>query len=162
LCNNQFSINDASRSAGTQQNEQAIPFTADHDVQRHVRIAVVDSLLSYGLKGQQDWSNFKPKDFLPQVEEALTKIEAGIAAGPYKAHWDSLEGYEIPDWYKNAKLGVFIHWGPYWVAENGWEWYPRAMYIEKNLAAKSDPTSLGNLRATKNVWIQGSNSSADG
>lgn len=78
-----------------------------------------------------DWSNFTPKDFQPQVKSALAEIETGIAAGPYKPDWDSLEGYEIPDWYKDAKLGIFIHWGPYCVAENGWEWYPRAMYIDK-------------------------------
>ncbi len=48
--------------------------------------------------------------------------------GPYRADWASLEKYQQPQWYKDAKFGIFIHWGVYSVpaAEN--EWYPRNMY----------------------------------
>ncbi len=28
----------------------------------------------------------------------------------YKADWQSLKNYQVPDWYKEAKLGIFIHW----------------------------------------------------
>ena len=60
----------------------------------------------------------------------LEKIEAGIADGPFDASWDSLEGYEFPDWYMDGKFGIFIHWGPYCVPAFGNEWYPRHMYVE--------------------------------
>jgi alpha-L-fucosidase len=48
--------------------------------------------------------------------------------GPYRADWATLIKYQQPQWYKDAKLGIFIHWGVYAVpaAEN--EWYPRNMY----------------------------------
>jgi alpha-L-fucosidase len=48
--------------------------------------------------------------------------------GPYRADWATLMKYEQPQWYKDAKFGIFIHWGVYSVpaAEN--EWYPRNMY----------------------------------
>ncbi len=48
--------------------------------------------------------------------------------GPYRADWAVLEKYRQPQWYKDAKFGIFIHWGVYAVpaAEN--EWYPRNMY----------------------------------
>ena len=48
--------------------------------------------------------------------------------GPYRADWASLEKYQQPQWYKDAKFGIFIHWGVYSVpaAEN--ECYPRNMY----------------------------------
>jgi len=48
--------------------------------------------------------------------------------GPYRADWATLEKYQQPQWYKDAKFGIFIHWGVYSVpaAEN--EWYPRNMY----------------------------------
>jgi len=48
--------------------------------------------------------------------------------GPYRADWATLEKYQQPQWYKDAKFGIFIHWGVYAVpaAEN--EWYPRNMY----------------------------------
>ena len=38
------------------------------------------------------------------------------------------ENYSIPDWFKDAKLGIFIHWGVYAVPAYGSEWYPRKMY----------------------------------
>jgi alpha-L-fucosidase len=41
----------------------------------------------------------------------------------------SLLDYECPSWFRDAKFGVYLHWGPYSVAEYG-EWYPRNMYIE--------------------------------
>src|SRR5210317_20188 len=40
------------------------------------------------------------------------------------------QNYTIPDWFKDAKLGVFIHWGVYAVPAFGNEWYPRNMYLE--------------------------------
>ena len=38
------------------------------------------------------------------------------------------QNYQIPDWFKDAKLGIFIHWGVYSVPAFGNEWYPRNMY----------------------------------
>lgn len=49
----------------------------------------------------------------------------------YKADWDSLtENYEVPEWYRDAKLGIFIHWGVYTVPEYSSEWLPRNMYFD--------------------------------
>ncbi|MFC1763064.1 alpha-L-fucosidase [Planctomycetota bacterium] len=42
--------------------------------------------------------------------------------------WESLDLYEVPAWYQDAKFGIFIHWGPYAVPAHGSEWYPRNMY----------------------------------
>jgi alpha-L-fucosidase len=65
----------------------------------------------------------------PRVEEAIKKIDAVVARGPYHASWDSLEKYEVPEWYRDAKFGIFIHWGVYSVPAFGNEWYPRNMYL---------------------------------
>ena len=48
--------------------------------------------------------------------------------GLYRADWATLMRYQQPQWYRDAKFGIFIHWGVYSVpaAEN--EWYPRNMY----------------------------------
>jgi alpha-L-fucosidase len=46
----------------------------------------------------------------------------------FEANWSSLQGYQIPEWYKDAKFGLFIHWGVYSVPAFGSEWYPRNMY----------------------------------
>jgi alpha-L-fucosidase len=51
-----------------------------------------------------------------------------LAEGPFEPTWESLQDYQIPQWYQEAKFGIFIHWGPYAVAAFGNEWYPRNMY----------------------------------
>ena len=48
--------------------------------------------------------------------------------GPFRPDWESLQKYEVPDWYKDAKFGIFIHWGVYSVPAFSNEWYPRNMY----------------------------------
>ena len=50
------------------------------------------------------------------------------AQGRYQANWDSLKKYQTPDWFRDAKFGIFIHWGVYSVPGFGSEWYPREMY----------------------------------
>jgi alpha-L-fucosidase len=46
----------------------------------------------------------------------------------YQANWESLKKYQAPDWFRDAKFGIFIHWGVYSVPAFGSEWYPRLMY----------------------------------
>ena len=65
-----------------------------------------------------------------QLENYLGTIEDVIARGPYQATWESLAAYEAPKWYRNAKFGIFIHWGIYSIPAFGNEWYPRNMYIQ--------------------------------
>ena len=52
-----------------------------------------------------------------------------LPAGPFDPTWESLHGYRVPQWYQDAKFGIFIHWGVYSVPAFGNEWYPRNMYI---------------------------------
>jgi hypothetical protein len=47
---------------------------------------------------------------------------------PYEANWDSLKQYTTPEWYLDAKFGIFIHWGVYSVPAFGSEWHTRNMY----------------------------------
>ncbi len=49
--------------------------------------------------------------------------------GPFEPSWKSLkEGYKFPDWYRDAKFGIWAHWGPQSQAEFG-DWYGRNLYI---------------------------------
>ncbi|GAB4455384.1 MAG: alpha-L-fucosidase [Anaerolineae bacterium] len=48
----------------------------------------------------------------------------------YEPTWESLKNYTVPQWYMDAKFGIFIHWGVYAVPAFGNEWYPRNMYIQ--------------------------------
>lgn len=58
----------------------------------------------------------------------LKDVESVNQQGPFRADWESLQKFEAPDWYKDAKFGIFIHWGAYSVPAFGNEWYPRNMY----------------------------------
>jgi alpha-L-fucosidase len=49
----------------------------------------------------------------------------------YEADWESLKQYECPEWFRDAKLGIYTHWGPYSVPSWENEWYPRLMYINE-------------------------------
>ena len=46
----------------------------------------------------------------------------------FEPNWESLKAYEVPEWFQDAKLGIFIHWGAYAVPAFQNEWYPRNMY----------------------------------
>ncbi len=61
-------------------------------------------------------------------KERIAEIERVIAKGPFSDTWESLSGYQVPDWYKDLKFGIFIHWGVYSVPAFANEWYSRSMY----------------------------------
>ncbi len=56
-------------------------------------------------------------------------IEYEIMQGPFKPTVESLKDFECPDWFRDAKFGIWSHWGPQSVPMFG-DWYARNMYIE--------------------------------
>lgn len=50
-----------------------------------------------------------------------------IAPGRFEPTWKSLEQYQVPDWFRDAKFGIWAHWGPQCQPEAG-DWYARNMY----------------------------------
>lgn len=54
-----------------------------------------------------------------------------IAEGTYEPNMTSLSDYECPEWFRDAKFGIWAHWGPQCQPEGG-DWYAREMYIEGN------------------------------
>ena len=61
----------------------------------------------------------------------LDLIEKTIQNGKYKDNWESLSNHKTPEWFTNAKFGIFIHFGIYSVPAYGNEWYSRNMYYKK-------------------------------
>lgn len=58
-----------------------------------------------------------------------TKHET-MLAGKYEPTWESLSQYkEAPEWFQDAKFGIWAHWGPQCQPEQG-DWYARGMYDE--------------------------------
>jgi len=70
----------------------------------------------------------------PKVQRQLENVARGTDGGPFKANWDSLGAYRVPEWFRDAKFGIFIHWGVFSVPAFGNEWYPRNMYLPANPA----------------------------
>ncbi|WP_238481271.1 alpha-L-fucosidase [Dyella telluris] len=75
----------------------------------------------------QAWQQASAK-FAPQRKAILDRVAKGVAQGPFRADWASLQKYRSPQWYDDAKFGIFIHWGVYSVPAFGSEWYSRNMY----------------------------------
>lgn len=65
-----------------------------------------------------------------KVEKAMELVSKNLEAGPYSPMRSSLMEYRVPEWYRDAKFGIFIHWGVYSVPAFDSEWYPRNMYIK--------------------------------
>ncbi|MHC4165699.1 MAG: alpha-L-fucosidase [Planctomycetota bacterium] len=66
---------------------------------------------------------------------SLFLVTAAIAQ-PYEPTWESLSKHKVPEWFRDAKFGIYTHWGPVTVgAEDGpggVQWYGRNMYVEKS------------------------------
>lgn len=79
-----------------------------------------------------------------------------IIAGPFNATWASLSGYKVPEWFRDAKFGIWAHWGPQCQPEAG-DWYAREMYMEGNRKYKhhiekyGHPSEFG-FKDVINTW----------
>ena len=71
---------------------------------------------------------------MEKVKAYLKVIDDVIARGTFKDDWASLRHHPVPTWYRNAKFGIFIHWGVYSVPAFDNEWYPRTMYQKGTVA----------------------------
>lgn len=62
-------------------------------------------------------------------QTANTLSEEPMQEGIYSPTWQSLAQYETPEWFRNAKFGIWAHWGPQCEPEAG-DWYARFMYYQ--------------------------------
>ena len=68
---------------------------------------------------------------LPGADDAeLARVRRESNSGPFTNDWPSLQTYQVPAWYEDAKFGIFVHWGAYSVPAFDTEWYARNMYQE--------------------------------
>ena len=83
-------------------------------------------------------------DFKVRVNTALEPV----GDGPYEATVESLSGWTCPEWFRDAKFGIWAHWGPQCQPEDG-DWFARNMYEEKwggyryTIDARDHPTRFG-------------------
>jgi alpha-L-fucosidase len=61
----------------------------------------------------------------------------------FQPDWESLSQYQCPDWFRDAKFGIWAHWGPNSVPEVNDPWYARNMYLEGSPAYQYHVKSYG-------------------
>ena len=74
-------------------------------------------------------ATLKPSNLFSQTSAAAAMPVLPLTPGPFTGTAESLQKYEIPAWYGEAKFGIWSHWGPQSGVEQG-DWYARNMYIQ--------------------------------
>jgi alpha-L-fucosidase len=81
------------------------------------------------LLNRRDWLKLSGGAGLSLATRGLrADIALPITSGPFQGTRASLKNYVIPDWFRDAKFGIWAHWGPQSGVEDG-DWYARNMYI---------------------------------
>ncbi len=84
------------------------------------------------------------------------QADVTVQTGTYGNDWESLSAWECPEWFKDAKFGIWAHWGPQCQAEYG-DWYARFMYYEGSgqynyhVSHFGNPATFG-LKDLCNAW----------
>lgn len=87
---------------------------------------------------------------------SMAEEKRKIASGPFQPTWQSLKQYQTPDWFRDAKFGIWAHWSPQCVPEAG-DWYARHMYVqghpqyEFHAKTYGHPTRFGFMEID-NLW----------
>jgi alpha-L-fucosidase len=68
-----------------------------------------------------------PSDAKPTV--IVSTVAEPVASGKFQPRWDSLKQYRVPEWFRDAKFGIWAHWGPQCEPRMG-DWYARHLYFE--------------------------------
>ena len=84
------------------------------------------------------------------------QTDVTVKTGTFGNDWESLSAWECPEWFKDAKFGIWAHWGPQCQAEDG-DWYGRFMYYEGSgqynyhVSHFGNPSTFG-LKDLCNAW----------
>ena len=85
----------------------------------HMKKICLAIAIACGVMGAQ------AQDYQVSVSEQQEKM----LTGKYQPTWESLEKHQTPEWFRDAKFGIWAHWGPQCVEGSG-DWMARSMYIE--------------------------------
>ncbi len=95
---------------------------------------------------------FTQEDYKVKVNTVSEKIADGI----FEPTWESLSKYEVPEWFRDAKFGIWAHWGPQCQPGQG-DWYARHMYVQgsdqynSHVKNYGHPTKVG-FKEVINDW----------
>ena len=81
------------------------------------------------LSAQNIYDNAKDAEKAIRIHVSTDKEP--LVKGKYQPTWESLSDYQCPAWFRDAKFGIWAHWGPQCEPEYG-DWFGRLMYVEGN------------------------------
>ena len=84
---------------------------------RHVAVYAVAALMSASVQAQQSF------------DVPVSETQEPMATGQYAPDSESLKQYEVPEWFRDAKFGIWAHWGAQCVEGTG-DWMARQLYME--------------------------------
>ena len=64
-----------------------------------------------------------------QYQIPVSEAQEPMQTGKFEPNWESLRQYEVPEWFRDAKFGIWAHWGPQCVEGSG-DWMARELYME--------------------------------
>lgn len=64
-----------------------------------------------------------------EYQVLVSEADEPMAHGKFEPTWESLKNYEVPEWFRDVKFGIWAHWGPQCVEGTG-DWMARSMYLE--------------------------------
>ena len=88
--------------------------------------SIFASAISNGFAAEQTADYAK----LTEAARLRNQTALAIADGPFQPSWDSLAQYQWPEWFRDAKFGIWAHWTAQSVPEQG-DWYARKMYLQR-------------------------------
>jgi alpha-L-fucosidase len=81
------------------------------------------------------------------LASSTAEVDGLLASGPFKPNWDSLHGHQDADWFRDAKFGIYTHWGPVTVGSSfspgDAEWYGNQMYMPSHAAFEYHKKTFG-------------------
>ena len=87
--------------------------------------------------------------FACAVKPKESSKSAEVTKSTYEANWESLMQHQTPDWFQDAKFGIFIHWVlysiPAYTTRKNAEWYPHWMYQEGEDSKKFHEENYGKV-----------------
>ena len=90
--------------------------------------------------------------------ETAPSSPGAIADGPFKPTFESLKQYRCPEWFRDAKFGIWAHWGPQCVPMKG-DWYGYKMYVQGDKDYKDHLERSGHPTRTR---LQGHHPALEG
>ena len=111
-------------------------------------LTITALLMALCAQAQQPGRPARQAQALPAEQIKADTSREPIYPGKYDGTVETLDDYVCPEWFRDAKFGIWAHWGPQCEPEDN-DWYARNMYIEgerqynNNLNVKPHPSEFG-------------------